>query len=287
MYIVFDLEWNNLFYEPKQNVNKSDINFRGSGFDEIIEFGAYKLDKNFKVIDKFEKLVKPVVYKKVANVVRKITGLTYEQLEYSNSYENVIKEFIEFLGKDYTLVTFSDTDIRVMYINNMFFGIDNSKINYTKYIDAQEVFTKTMDIKLIPSLERAAENLGIDTNHADMHTAVDDADLTVKVLKELSQKVNLNKFVKNANNTVHLPKFFEIDLLKVEPKLLKLKCLNCGKKIIKQKRNYNTHKNKIVVKAYCSKCCVLSIKSVLVKKSISGKNNYFVKESTLDRNKAI
>ncbi len=287
MYIVFDLEWNNLFYEPRKSVNKSDIDFAGSGFDEIIEIGAYKLDKNFNVVDEFNRLVKPVVYRKMAHVVRRMTGLTYEQLEEENSYEEVISDFIKFLGRDYTLVTFSDTDIRVLFINNMFFGVDNKKIKYGKYIDIQDVFVKHKGLNHNISLSKAGRMLGLDVDEDNMHTALDDANLTVDIMRELSKTVKLSKTVVNAYNEVHLPKFFEVDLLKVDKRLLKSKCLKCGRKNIKHSRNYNTSKNKIVLKTYCKDCGILSVKSITVKKSISGKNKFYVKESMLDRNKDL
>ncbi len=287
MYIVFDLEWNNLFYEPRRSANKSDIDFAGSGFDEIIEIGAYKLDKNFNVVDTFNSLVKPVVYRKMAHVVRRMTGITYDQLEEERSYEAVINEFIKFLGRDYTLVTFSDTDIRVLFINNMFFGVDNKRIKYNKYIDIQEVFVKSTGLNHNVSLSKSGRMLGFDVDEDHMHTALDDASLTVDVMRELSKTVKLSKMVKNANEEVHLPKFFGVDLLKVDKKLLKSSCLKCGKKNLKHSRNYNTSKNKVVLKTYCKNCNILSVKSITVKKSISGKNKFFVKESMLDRNKSL
>ncbi len=286
-YIVFDLEWNNLFYEPKNSLNKSDVKFDKSGFDEIIEIGAYKLNRKFEVVDKFDRQVKPVVYKKMANVVRRMTGICYQQLVDKDSYQEVIADFLEFIGKDYTFVTFSDTDIRVLFINNLFFGIDNKLFNYSKFIDVQEVFTKKMSLNVNPSLSRVGEMMDFEVCINNMHTALDDAELTVRVFRELSNSIRMSKVTKNAYKHVHLPKFFEVDLLKVDKKLLKARCLRCGRRKVRQQRNYNTGKNKIVIKSYCEKCCLLSIKSITVKKSISGENDYFIKESSLDRNKDI
>ncbi len=287
MYIVFDLEWNNLFYEPRKSVNKSNIKFDKSGFDEIIEIGAYKLDRNFEIVDTFNRLVKPVVYRKMAHVVRRMTGICYTQLENQCEYEEVINDFIDFLGKDYTLVTFSDTDIRVLFINNIFFGIDNKRINYSKFIDVQELFASKFNLTSNPSLLAAGNKLGLSVDENTMHTALDDANLTVEVFKILAAKTRMSKITKNAYEMVYMPKFFDVDLLNVDRKLLRSRCLKCGKRNIKQSRNYNTSKNKIVIKTYCNKCCILSVKSITVKRAISGKNKYFIKESMLDRNKDI
>ena len=56
-YIVFDLEWNQCPYGKERENDKLPF--------EIIEIGAVKLNKQFEIMDNFQCLVQPMVYKKL------------------------------------------------------------------------------------------------------------------------------------------------------------------------------------------------------------------------------
>ena len=60
-FIIMDLEWNNAYCKKL----KGYIN-------EIIEFGACKVDKDFNVIDEFSVIVKAQVGKKLQGRVRRL-----------------------------------------------------------------------------------------------------------------------------------------------------------------------------------------------------------------------
>ena len=61
-YIILDLEWNTAFDKRR----KEFVN-------EIIEFGAVKLDEHLEEVDTFSSFVKPVIEKKLTSRVRKLT----------------------------------------------------------------------------------------------------------------------------------------------------------------------------------------------------------------------
>ena len=50
--VFFDLEWNTGFLD-------------GNSFDEIIEIGAVKTDEEYRQIDGFRRLIRPVIYRKM------------------------------------------------------------------------------------------------------------------------------------------------------------------------------------------------------------------------------
>ena len=57
--VFFDLEWNTGFLD-------------GNSFDEIIEIGAVKTDEEYRQIDGFRRLIRPVIYRKMNPYIQKI-----------------------------------------------------------------------------------------------------------------------------------------------------------------------------------------------------------------------
>ena len=64
-YIILDLEWN------------ASYSTRLHGFvNEIIEFGAVKLDESYQIVDTFSVMVKPKIGKRLNGTVKKLTGIS-------------------------------------------------------------------------------------------------------------------------------------------------------------------------------------------------------------------
>ena len=66
-YIVFDLEWNQCPYGKERENRRLPF--------EILEIGAVKLDENRKIVDSFQEVIKPAVYKKLHFRTREILDL--------------------------------------------------------------------------------------------------------------------------------------------------------------------------------------------------------------------
>ena len=85
-YIVMDLEWNQNPYG--KNNNHPDIPF------EIIEIGAVKVNDDLEVVDEFQQVVKPRVYKRLHYKIQEITHLTMEELNSGEDFRKVIRNFL-------------------------------------------------------------------------------------------------------------------------------------------------------------------------------------------------
>ena len=81
-YIIMDLEWNTAFDRGR----KEFVN-------EIIEFGAVKLDEDLREVDTFSSFVKPVIEKKLTSRVRKLTHITNEDVMRAEKYLPVTNRF--------------------------------------------------------------------------------------------------------------------------------------------------------------------------------------------------
>ena len=94
-YIVIDLEFNQPFHFKTgfQTTLNPDCPF------EIIQIGAVKLDEQFHILDKFNALIKPVIYPRIHPYVEKITNLSYEQLKFGVSFFEAYENFVKFIKK--------------------------------------------------------------------------------------------------------------------------------------------------------------------------------------------
>lgn len=80
-YVVFDIETTGL--DPRN--------------DEIIEIGAIRV-RNDQVVAEFEKLIKPS--KPISSFITKLTGITNEDLIDAQDIEEVLPDFLNFVGED-------------------------------------------------------------------------------------------------------------------------------------------------------------------------------------------
>lgn len=78
--VFFDLEWNTGFLD-------------GNSFDEIIEIGAVKTDEEYRQIDGFRRLIRPVIYRKMNPYIQKILAITMKDLQGEEPLASVAKAF--------------------------------------------------------------------------------------------------------------------------------------------------------------------------------------------------
>ena len=71
-YIVLDFEWNQSTYGREARLRRLPF--------EIIEIGAVKLDAQGRVIEEYDTIIRPVVYKKMHHMTMEMTGITDEML---------------------------------------------------------------------------------------------------------------------------------------------------------------------------------------------------------------
>ena len=168
-YIVFDLEFNQLYTKKKsQNAilsadseeNKSDIaenksiektteknnisvslndgvHYKNPSLEmpfEIIQIGAVKLDDNFEIIDTFSKLVKPSLYKEIHPFICELTSITTDMVEDEELFPKVYGDFMKFIGNDdFIMCVWGIDDIKQLLRNIKFHGL-NVHNNFKKYI---------------------------------------------------------------------------------------------------------------------------------------------------------
>ena len=176
-YIVLDLEWNQ---SPKGKEGElSQIPF------EIVEIGAIKLDENGNIIDSFNKLIKPVVYKELHHIIKDITGFTMKELNKGESFPTVAQTFMDWCGDEYKFCTWGSLDITELFRNMRYHHVPLPKPPIF-YFDLQRIFNIQFENgdRTTRSLEYAVDYLHIKTDE-HFHRAYYDALYTAYVFQKL------------------------------------------------------------------------------------------------------
>ena len=151
-YIIMDLEWNNTYCKKKK------------GFmNEIIEIGAVKLNSNLDIVDTFSVFIKAQLGKKLHARVKELTNITNDDISSGTPFSQAMSQFRKWVShEDNVILTWGDTDIRVLIENFKYFnGISfipflSNYVNLQKYAQAFMNISKADQI----GLSAAAEKLG-------------------------------------------------------------------------------------------------------------------------------
>ena len=194
-YIILDLEWNTAL-EKKS----------GKYVNEIIEIGAIKLNEKLKEIDRFSAFISSKLTNKLSGRFKNLTGISNEDMLSGKTFEEVMREFSAWAGKNTITLTWSNSDIYTLYDNyNTFLGIDGIPC-IAKYVDLQKytqaIFLRDgFDINNQISLATAADMLEIDYKSLALHRAVDDSDLTAMIFAAVYEKRIFKEFIVDTSIT--------------------------------------------------------------------------------------
>lgn len=183
-YIVFDLEWNQGGEFEEQLLDTIPF--------EVIEIGAVKLDQNMKVIDRFQRLIKPVVYHKMHYIAKKMLGLSIEQLEKEDLFVDILPEFLKWCGNDYIFCSWGPLDLIELQRNMRYHKLEPLNNGPLPFLDVQKLFSYEFeDKKIRRSLEYAVNYLELDEK-LQFHRAYEDAYYTGLVLSQIKNNDVLN-----------------------------------------------------------------------------------------------
>ncbi|MBQ4645046.1 MAG: exonuclease domain-containing protein [Clostridia bacterium] len=186
-FVIMDLEWNNSF-------NKLTQKF----MNEIIEIGAVKLDEELNEISTFSELIRPVISKKLRSRIKNLTNISNEEVRTGRAFEEVIKEFEEWVGDDAVVMSWGDTDLRTLLTNYKWFLKKNSVTFINKYADLQKYCQCFINMENVQQagLSYAAECLEIDPEKYPHHRALDDSILSAECFKKVYNEEKFKEFIK-------------------------------------------------------------------------------------------
>lgn len=183
-YIVIDLEWN-------QSPAGKDREIPNFPF-EIIEIGALKLDEHHAVVDQFQEVIKPAVYKNIHYKIKEIITLNAFDLESARSFPDVIADFFDWCGPSPAFCTWGPADLMELQRNMAYHHIVSPFPFPLIYYDLQKIFSIVYeDRKTRRSLEAAVDLLGIPKD-IPFHNAFSDASYAAQIMQQIAPSAILN-----------------------------------------------------------------------------------------------
>lgn len=167
VHIVIDLEMN--------PVQRSLKDIRRFLLDEVIEFGAVKLDENYKQISEFQCYVKPQ-FSEITKHITRLTGITNEIVADKNTFEIEFEKFFEWIGGwDMQIYSWSASDIKQLK-NECAYKLPNFDVERLErqWIDIQKEFDDRIGLHNSLSLKYAVGAMNRDFE-GTAHTALADA----------------------------------------------------------------------------------------------------------------
>ena len=251
MNIVFlDLEWNGAYSR------------RLHGFiNEIIEFGAVKLDAQLNITDRFSCFVKPQVTKKISAIISDLTNITDANLLVARPYMQVMSRFKKWAG-DCVIATWGTSDILALIEICRYFGGGETVPFLQRYVDLQQYVEKRLgeDGKEQLGLSKAAELLSVDDGALDHHRARDDSVRSAMVLERIYTKDTFRPFIQDCKDpefyrriTIKTTNICDVNSPLIEKEHLHFTCEKCGGEA--KRRGKWTVKNKSLRSTFkCEKC---------------------------------
>lgn len=251
-FVILDLEWNSAYSSKLHRY-----------INEIIEFGAVKVNDKFQVLDKFSMLVKPQVCKKLCSHVVSMTHITNaEVFDCDNSFLYVLREFQDFCG-DSILLTWGTLDVLTL-IDNYSYYTGQSKLPFLKkYCNLQEYCEKALGV-YDPSaqlgLQNCADMINISSEELKLHRAYADAELSLKCMEKLYREDRFGKSVDTANDefykkiTFKNRKITDLSNPLVDVSELEFDCDKCGAKT-ERYTAYRIKNKSFLAEYFCPECC--------------------------------
>ncbi|HIT07299.1 MAG TPA: exonuclease domain-containing protein [Candidatus Scybalocola faecipullorum] len=185
-YIAVDFEWN-------QNPYGKEAGNKRLPF-EIIEIGAVKLDEHAKIIDRFDAVICPRVYKTLHWLTTEMTGFTEESLSKGVPFDQAALDFLLWCGEDYMLCTWGNLDLLEFQRNLKYYKILDLLEGPVTYLNLQKIFKKFYSREhAVCALETAVDFFGIKKDKV-FHRAIDDAVYTAQIFEKMDRKKVLDNY---------------------------------------------------------------------------------------------
>lgn len=178
-YIILDLEWNQSARGKK--FEKKELPF------EIIQIGAVKINEEGKVLDIFNCVICPKVYKKLHSAVKEVVALTEEDLKKGMKFQEAFALLMQFCGDEYMFCTWGSQDLWQLQHNMHYYGIENAFPKVMQYYDVQKMFSIVFeDGKLRRTVEHGVDVFDFPKD-MPFHSAVNDARYVAKIFQRLME----------------------------------------------------------------------------------------------------
>lgn len=158
---------------------------------DIIQIAYQVTDENFKSYASINDYIK-FDYTDISEKVKKLTGITFENIKRGTSFYKSSKKFLSFISNEDSenvyLMTWGDSDLRVLKRNLYKHNVKSSLLDKINVIDVQKIYMEKYSLKDHPSLVKIFEKeCEIEFIHAknNHHNASYDAYALMKIAEVL------------------------------------------------------------------------------------------------------
>ena len=197
-YIVLDLEWN----QPLSYNSSAYKSVGGKLLFEMIQIGAIRMNERLEITDSFNQLIQPTHYVKLHPRIRRITGITQEQLCDAPQFVEAAERFHAWCGEDSAILTWGCDDISVLQQNLDFFKYSAP---FPPMYDLQRLYGELVgDTKNRAGLKSAMEHFAIEPEEDHpFHNALNDAYYTSLVFQHCPKPEEVLRFPQTARKLIH------------------------------------------------------------------------------------
>ncbi len=267
-FVILDLEWNTAYSGKLSHF-----------VNEIIEFGAVKLNEDLEIVDSFASFVKPKIEKKLRGRVKTLTNISNEDVADADGFETVCGRFTEWVGdiENTVVMSWGDMDVRVLIDNCKYFFEDDPHIPFIKYyVDLQAYFMYMMDLPKAQQigLSNAATLIDVNPDEFVHHRALGDSELSAVCFKRVFNEDSFGPYIIECNDDFYKRILFkpyvitDINDKLVDKTAMNCACHTCGKQAT-QLTDWKVTNSSFVALFYCKECKVKYRVSLQYKKSYS------------------
>ena len=259
-YIVFDLEWNQSPYGKSREVKRLPF--------EIIEIGAVKLDENREIVDTFQRVIRPVVYKSLNYRTREIVHIGREELKNGDYFPDAVRQFLAWAGPESIFCTWGTVDLTELQRNMKYYQVLELLKGPLHYYDVQKLFAVQFeDMKSRRALEYGIDYLKLGKDE-EFHRALADARYTALIFQKIDMDVvlaydsiDVYQNPKNKTEEIHTiyngySKYISREFKTKEeamkdPEVCSTYCCRCGRKSRKKMHWFSVNSRNYYSVAWC------------------------------------
>lgn len=248
-YTILDLEWNGTYSHKRKGY-----------FNEIIQFGAVRLDETLCRIGEFSTFVQPVEGKKLTGLVRKLTNITNDDLLTGVSFLEALEAFRKF-SEGSVLLTWGTCDMRELTDNYQFHtGITELPLK-NLYGNLQDYCQMAIGMSMSQQigLSNAAEKLDVSSSQMALHRAIDDSILSAACFARVYDPAKLQKMLEPVDKKFCERLVYRAHYLNdlndplVDRNKLRFRCPECSAKL-RICGEWESHNKHFTSKQECPQC---------------------------------
>lgn len=250
-FVILDLEWNGSYSKKVHHY-----------VNEIIEFGAVKINEKLNVTDTFSMLIKPKIGKKISSHIADLTHISTEELKsYGEDFMSSTEKFAAFC-EGCVVMTWGTSDILTLMDNYAYYTGERTVPFLEHYCNLQEYCEHVMNLHDPASqlgLQNCAEILGINSEGKELHRAYTDAMLSLSCLTRTYDKEKIKEFVFKADDEFYRRLTFKNKVLtdlknpKIDKSKLFINCDDCNIRA-EQLTHFKMKNKSFNAKFRCPKC---------------------------------